>query len=81
MAEYMAFTSAYGMISGAFASLTSSALQISQIKPNLEMAQPILDTVPETTDDRQAVTNISGGFELDHVTFAYPEGGKPFWRI
>lgn len=75
VAEYMAFTSAFGMVSGAFQSLTSSALQVSQIKPNLEMAKPILDTSPEATDERQHVSTISGGFELEHVTFAYPESG------
>lgn len=75
VAEYMAFTSAFGMISGAFQSLTSSALQVSQIKPNLEMAKPILHTAPETTENRQTVSTVSGGFELDHVTFAYSGSG------
>ena len=77
VAEYMAFTSAYGMVSGAFSLLTSSAMQVSQIKPNLEMAKPILDTAPESASDRQRVTKVSGGFELGHVTFAYQEGGRP----
>ena len=76
VSEYMAFTAAYGMVSGAFSSLTSSALQISQIKPNLEMAKPIMDAVPESAQDRQRVEHVSGGFELDHVTFSYPGGGR-----
>lgn len=76
VAEYMAFTSAYGMVSGAFSSLTSSALQISQIKPNLEMAKPIMDAIPESAQGRQRIERVSGGFELDHVTFSYPGSNR-----
>ncbi len=74
VAEYMAFTAAYGMVTGAFTSLTSAALQIAQIEPYLERAEPILKAVPESSEGKTPVARLSGGFELDHVSFAYGEG-------
>ncbi len=77
VAEYMAFTSAFGMVSGAFTSLTSMASQLAQIKPNLERAAPILDAVPEPSQGKESVRRLGGGFELDHVTFSYKDGSQP----
>ena len=77
VAEYMAFTSAYGMVSGAFAGLAGMASQAALLKPQLEMAEPILKTAPESSERKPAVDRISGGFELDNVTFAYREGQRP----
>ena len=38
--EYIAFNTAFGAVTAAFASLTGVALSVAQIKPILEMAQP-----------------------------------------
>ena len=74
VAEYMAFTAAYGMVTGAFNSLTGAVLQIAQIGPYLERAEPILKTVPESATGKTLVSRLSGGFELDHVSFSYGKG-------
>ena len=74
-ADYMAFTSSFGMVSAAFSSLTGIASQFASIKPNLERAQPILDTVPETSAGKEPVERLDGSFELDHVTFSYEDSG------
>ena len=71
--SYFAFTAAYGMLTGAFMSLSDIALTAAQIQPILEMAEPFLATEPETSQDKQIVTNISGGIELNHVSFRYGE--------
>ena len=71
--SYFAFTAAYGILMGAFASLSDIALTAAQVKPILEMAGPFLETEPETSEEKQIVTGISGGFELNHVTFRYSE--------
>ncbi len=76
-AEYMAFTSSFGMVTAAFNSLTSIASQFAAIKPNLERAQPILDAVPETSRGKEIVDQLDGSFELDHVTFSYADAGRP----
>ena len=71
MADYMAFSSAYGMVSGAFTSLAKIALTIAKVKPILKMVQPILETEPELDEDRHVVTRLRGSIELNNVSFHY----------
>ncbi len=73
VSEYYAFNVAYGMVNGAFMSLAGIALSAAQIKPTLEMAKPLLDTVPEVAEDKQTVEKLSGSIELNNITFAYKE--------
>ena len=73
LSEYMAFSISYGLVSGAFVSLFSIAMTVANIKPFLEMARPILETVPEIAADKQIVTRLSGGVELSNVSFRYNE--------
>ena len=53
--------------------LASTAQSAAQIRPILEIAEPFLKTVPETQDDKEIVTNIRGGIELEHVSFRYDQ--------
>lgn len=71
--SYFAFTAAYGMLSGAFLQLSGVALSAARIKPILEMAEPFLKTEPETSDNKEIVTGLSGAIELDHISFRYQE--------
>lgn len=72
-AEYYAFNSAYAMISGAFMSLAGIAAMVGQIVPILHMAGPILEAEPEIAEDKQVVERLSGGIELNNVSFRYSE--------
>lgn len=72
--SYFAFTAAYGMLSGAFMTLSGMALSAARIKPILEMAEPFLKTEPETSDNKEIVTQITGSVEMDHISFRYDEG-------
>lgn len=74
-ADYYAFQAAYGMVSGAFAALVGVAAQAAQLRPVLDMARPIMDAVPEVSGDKQVVTRISGGVELNNVSFRYGDSG------
>ena len=71
--EYIAFNGAYGMVSGAFSALAGIALSVAQIKPILEMAEPILKTEPESTENKTMVTSLSGNIELSNVYFRYTD--------
>ena len=73
VADYYAFNTAYGMVSGAFMSLAGIALTVAQIKPIVDMAKPIMEAVPEISENKQVVTNLSGGIELHNVSFTYTE--------
>ena len=74
VAEYYAFNTAYGMVSGAFMSLFGMALTAANIKPIFDMAEPLLKAEPEVSENREAVTKISGGIEINDLTFSYDEG-------
>lgn len=71
VAEYYAFNAAYGMVSGAFMSLAGIALTVARIKPVMDMVKPILETVPEISEGKQIITRLSGGIELNNVSFRY----------
>lgn len=73
VADYYAFTTAYGMVSGAFSALAGIALNVAQIKPMLTMAKPFFDAVPEVSDGKQVLTRLSGGIEMNNVSFRYSE--------
>ena len=75
--DYYAFNAAYALASGAFAQLSSIALSVAQIKPVLEMARPILEAQPEVSEEKQVVERLSGGIELNNVTFRYREDMPP----
>ena len=71
--EYIAFNVAYGSVMGAFTALSGVALSIAQIKPILEMAEPILKTEPESSENKAMVSSLKGNIELSNVYFRYNE--------
>ena len=73
VAEYYAFNAAYGMVSGAFMSLFGMALTAANIRPVFDMARPLLKTEPEMTGDKEMLTAITGGIELNSVSFKYDD--------
>lgn len=75
VADYIAFGTAYGSVSGAIMSLSGVALTAATIKPIIEMVKPMLDTVPELTESRKIVTSLSGNIEINNLTFRYDNGG------
>ena len=49
--------------------LAGIALNVARLKPILEMVKPILDTKPEISENKQVITQLSGGIELNSVFF------------
>lgn len=73
VSEYYAFSMAYGMTLGAFTTMTAMAMTVAQIKPFLDSARPIFDAEPEISEGKHMVTRLSGGIEIDNVSFRYKE--------
>lgn len=73
VADYYAFNTAYGMVSGAFMSIVGIATTIAQFKPTIDMAKPIMDAIPEVSEGKLVVERLSGGIELNNVSFRYNE--------
>lgn len=71
--DFFAFNASYGMVMGAFSSFASIVLNLSGIKPILEMAEPILKEVPEISENKEILSSISGNIELNNVSFKYEE--------
>lgn len=73
VADYMAFHVSYGMVSGAFLSLSGIAVTAAGIRPVMEMVEPILKAVPEVSEGKKVITRLSGGIEINNVSFRYSE--------
>ncbi|MBQ4381994.1 MAG: ATP-binding cassette domain-containing protein [Oscillospiraceae bacterium] len=71
--SYLAFSAAYGAVTGAFGAFASITASAAQIGPILEMAEPILKAEPEMTAEKEIVTRLSGRIELSRVSFRYRE--------
>lgn len=72
-ADYMSFHVAYTVLVSAFSMLASMSVVFGQICAAYDMLRPILQEVPEVSEDKQIVTRISGGIELTNVSFRYQE--------
>jgi len=73
--DYIAFSSAFGMITGAIAQLHLLVPNLAQIKPMLESVKPILQAVPEIEEKAPQVEDLFGGIEISDVSFRYQEDG------
>ncbi len=75
VADYYAFNAAYAYISSAFAAMVQVAVSAASIRPGLEMIMPLMEAEPETQEDKETVTSITGAVELSHVSFRYVKEG------
>ncbi|MBR0208982.1 MAG: NHLP bacteriocin export ABC transporter permease/ATPase subunit [Oscillospiraceae bacterium] len=71
--EYITFNVAYGMVAGAFAALAGMAKSIAQIKPIMEMSEPILQAEPESSESKEMLSSLKGSIELSNVYFRYKD--------
>ena len=69
--SYFAFTTAYGMVMGAFTALSGKLLQVASVRPLYQMAEPFLKAVPETAENKEVVADVRGNVQFDHVSFRY----------
>lgn len=74
VANFMAFSTAFGQVTGAIMAFANIAGQIAQINPMLDMVAPILEATPETAEDKPPVRSLSGAIEVTGVSFRYDEG-------
>ena len=69
--DYYAFNAAYSRVMGAFTALAGIAISIAAIPPVLEMAEPILEAEPEVAEGKEALKEVTGNVEMNHVSFRY----------
>lgn len=73
--DYIAFSSAFGMITAAMTQLNAQLPSLARVKPLLESVKPILEAEPEMEDKAPQVEDLYGGIEVSGVSFRYQEEG------
>lgn len=76
-ADYMSFASAYSLAFAAVAGLVSLISPLANAGPTFSLLSPIMETLPETSGDRQDPGKLAGRVELRDVAFRYtPDGPR-----
>jgi len=73
IAEYMAFSVAFGMLSGVMMSLAKITSCIASISPILDLAMPIMESEPEGSVGKKMISRLSGSIDINNVSFRYNE--------
>ena len=73
MGDYYAFASAFGLVSSAFSTLVSTGEKTAMMWSILKMLQPIMEATPEIEEEKRVITHLSGGIELNNVSFRYKD--------
>lgn len=75
--DYIAFTTAFGVVLGAMVGLASAAPAIAMIGPTAVLIKPILDSVQTQSVGAPALAKLDGKIELRNITFQYQESVPP----
>ena len=73
--DYIAFSSAFGMMTAAMAQMNAVLPSLAKIKPLLASVKPILETVPEMEAKAPQVEDLFGGIEISGLSFRYQDEG------
>ena len=73
---FVAFNTAFGSFTGALDSFIEEMLNLYQEKDVVSRFWPIFDATPEDDGTKEIPGELSGGITLEHVNFAYEQGGK-----
>ena len=73
--DYIAFSSAFGMMMAAMAEMKNVVPSLARIKPLLRSVKPILEAVPEMEAKAPQVEDLFGGIEVSGLSFRYEDEG------
>lgn len=76
VSQYAAFTSSFGLVTGAIIAMIPSLSNFANIMPVLEIGAPVLAEVPETSAAKKNIQSLSGRIELSNVKFRYENGER-----
>lgn len=77
-AEFYSFSVCYGIITGAALTLFETCDKTADIMPKLRSLAVFFEREPEISAVKQTVTHLSGGVEINNVTFRYSENKTVF---
>lgn len=79
-AEFIAFQAAYSAFNATLLNMVPLAASFFSVQPQIENLRPLLETVPEQSDEKLEVGRLSGELELRHLSFAYSKDGPEVLR-
>lgn len=68
---FVAFNTLFGAFSAYMLQLVNSFVSYKNEKPNIERLKPVFDALPEFDDAKELPGEISGGIEINNVSFSY----------
>lgn len=74
--SFIAFNTAFGAFVAALDGLLNEMMDLYQEKDAIERFWPIFEAKPEDDETKEVPGDLTGSIQLDHVTFAYEQGGK-----
>ncbi|WP_455631711.1 NHLP bacteriocin export ABC transporter permease/ATPase subunit [Parabacteroides sp.] len=75
VSDYIAFSSAFGLVNGALVSLFALIPLLAQVKPLYKLLSPILEVEPEMNTESVQVPYLSGNIDIMNLSFRYnPDG-------
>ena len=77
ISQYYALNAAFAIVNGAFKTLIPMIEPAAQIAPTFELLRPVIEAEPEIAEDKPVIEKLSGGIELNNVTFRYSEDMPP----
>jgi ATP-binding cassette subfamily C protein len=74
-ADFLAFNAAYGALFASLSNACDTVVAILGVRPIIERAKPILETVPEVEATRPDPGALTGRIEAAHLMFSYKKDG------
>ncbi|WP_455668335.1 ATP-binding cassette domain-containing protein [Phocaeicola sp.] len=71
--DFIAFTVAYGMVSGAVSAVAGIIPSLAQVGPLLRISAPVMESLPEVEEQASQVSFLSGSIEVSNLSFRYAE--------
>lgn len=77
LSDYVAYTAAFGMVSTAITALADILPELALLKPSLDQCRPLLDEIPEVTqDDAVKPAFLTGAIEINGLKFRYEDSSN-----
>ena len=71
LGAFVAFNTLFGSFSAYVLQLVNSVVSYKKEKPNIERMKPVFEELPEFDDAKELPGDISGGIEINNVSFSY----------
>lgn len=79
-AEFIGFQAAFAAFNATLLNMVPLVASFFAVQPQIENLRPLLETVPEQSDEKMEAGQLSGEIEVRHLSFAYSKDGPEVLR-